>query len=205
MTKEYYAYIDKIKETGEVIYCGKGDQYRSNIDLSPKRNRYYNIIAKNYKLVRERFLVQDEETAFLLEAYLSDIFHTWIDDPFATKHACNIKQCGSGGICHSQESNNKVSESLKNYYKNNPMPQNVRDKCIAAARAYVPTPEDLVRNGLVHRIKTNQLNDQTGEIINTFPSAKEASRQTGICYTNISECCRKLRTRAGGYKWEYML
>ncbi len=44
-----------------------------------------------------------------------------------------------------------------------------------------------------------------GELINTFHSASEARRQTGIADTNIRSCCKhKLNCNtAGGFRWEY--
>ena len=48
----------------------------------------------------------------------------------------------------------------------------------------------------------NQI-DNNGNIIATFISMQEAERKTNIRSANISKCCRKLRSRAGGYKWEY--
>lgn len=42
-----------------------------------------------------------------------------------------------------------------------------------------------------------------GEFIKTYPSAKEAERQTGINRTSISYCCNgKLKT-AGGFIWKF--
>lgn len=40
----------------------------------------------------------------------------------------------------------------------------------------------------------------TGEI---YESTREASRQTGICQSGISACCRNKQKQSGGYKWEY--
>lgn len=43
------------------------------------------------------------------------------------------------------------------------------------------------------------------EFVAEYPSIKEAERQTGISYSQISKCCQnkpKYNT-AGGYKWEY--
>ena len=39
--------------------------------------------------------------------------------------------------------------------------------------------------------------------INTFPSIKGASRQTGIDHTCISLCCRGITKTAGGYRWKF--
>lgn len=44
---------------------------------------------------------------------------------------------------------------------------------------------------------------KNGRLINTFPSAAEAKRVTGICDTSIIRCCHgKLKT-AGGYLWTF--
>lgn len=41
------------------------------------------------------------------------------------------------------------------------------------------------------------------KLIKTYSSTHEAWRQTGINYSNISECCNGRRKTAGGYYWEY--
>ena len=43
-----------------------------------------------------------------------------------------------------------------------------------------------------------------GEVVSIFPSAKEASIQTGIVASNINRACRKERYTAGGYVWEFL-
>lgn len=44
-----------------------------------------------------------------------------------------------------------------------------------------------------------------GTLLKTFPSLKEAERQTGVYRTNIQGCCacRPGCNTAGGYKWRY--
>lgn len=42
-----------------------------------------------------------------------------------------------------------------------------------------------------------------GKFVKEYPSASEASRQTGISQGNISMCCRCERKSAGGYIWRY--
>lgn len=41
-----------------------------------------------------------------------------------------------------------------------------------------------------------------GRFIQSYPSAAEASRQTGIHRVNIRACCRGLYTQSGGYIWK---
>lgn len=43
-----------------------------------------------------------------------------------------------------------------------------------------------------------------GKTLNTFESIKTAERITGIKASNISKCCRNLRSKAGGFKWKYV-
>lgn len=50
--------------------------------------------------------------------------------------------------------------------------------------------------------KVRQL-DMNGNVINEFPSMKEAQRQTGIVSTSICFAIRGRYSHAGGYKWEY--
>lgn len=45
--------------------------------------------------------------------------------------------------------------------------------------------------------------DKNDNIICTYPSIAEASRDTGILQTHISRCARGKRPSAGGYKWKY--
>lgn len=54
------------------------------------------------------------------------------------------------------------------------------------------------------RSKQVQMFDkQTGELLATFPSIKEAERQTGIAVSNICHCCNGNRKMAGGFIWKY--
>ena len=44
---------------------------------------------------------------------------------------------------------------------------------------------------------------KSGELINEWPSAMEASRQLGIAQPSICGCCNGKLKSAGGYVWEY--
>ena len=48
-----------------------------------------------------------------------------------------------------------------------------------------------------------QIDKLTGNTIREFPSASEASRQTGIHCSNITACCRNMLNYTGGYIWKY--
>ncbi len=45
--------------------------------------------------------------------------------------------------------------------------------------------------------------DLEGNYINQFPSAAEASRQTGVCTGSIYQCCSGAYKTAGGFTWKY--
>ena len=45
--------------------------------------------------------------------------------------------------------------------------------------------------------------DLSGNYINTYPSAKEAERQTWANAAHICDCCKGKRNKSGGYVWKY--
>lgn len=42
-----------------------------------------------------------------------------------------------------------------------------------------------------------------GEFVKSYPSAKEAAKQTGLHAQNIGACCRGIYSHSGGYRWQY--
>jgi len=48
-----------------------------------------------------------------------------------------------------------------------------------------------------------QISLETGECVQTYKSAREAHKVTGIAYQNISKVLRGLRKSAGGFYWEF--
>lgn len=62
-------------------------------------------------------------------------------------------------------------------------------------------------HALIHKRQIDRskpiLQIKNGEIINRFPSARAASKETGASYQNIYKCCRGIRKTAGGYGWRY--
>ena len=51
-------------------------------------------------------------------------------------------------------------------------------------------------------VYVNQIDVNTGKVIATFKSMKEASRITGVNYDSIAHCSRGDYKTGGGYKWE---
>ena len=54
---------------------------------------------------------------------------------------------------------------------------------------------------LSHRVEQHTLE---GEFIASYPSEKEAERQTGVNHSNISKCCKGERKTADMYTWSYV-
>ena len=42
-----------------------------------------------------------------------------------------------------------------------------------------------------------------GHFVTSYPSSKEAQRQTGIHAVDIALCCRGIYSQSGGYHWKY--
>lgn len=45
--------------------------------------------------------------------------------------------------------------------------------------------------------------DKEGNLIHTYPSTREAERETGIACEQISRCCKGRNHHAGGFRWKY--
>lgn len=59
------------------------------------------------------------------------------------------------------------------------------------------------RSSLAKRVAINMIDKKTNQIIKTFISISEASRQMKISSGNIVSVCKGIRPKAGGYIWEY--
>ena len=58
------------------------------------------------------------------------------------------------------------------------------------------------RNGILRKgsFAVKQI-DSNGGLVKEYVSAAEASRQTGVDFSDIRKVCRGSRISAGGYKW----
>lgn len=101
-----------------------------------------------------------------------------------------------------EESRNRLQSALSN--------PDVRQKMSDSAKRRMETPEGQKhikemwsgeRRLLVSKT-TIQLTKQ-GDFVAEYFGAREASRQTGIVYSSIVECCEGKRKSAGGFIWKY--
>ena len=67
--------------------------------------------------------------------------------------------------------------------------------------AYTDTPSKEYQSPKGTPKSTVQLS-KTGEILNTFTSAREAEKATGVCYKRISACITGRQKTAGGFVWK---
>lgn len=49
-----------------------------------------------------------------------------------------------------------------------------------------------------------QIDKDTGDILNVFESAREASKETNSNYRNISQVCNKQKKTHNGFKWRFV-
>ncbi len=133
----------------------------------------------------------------------------------------NITDGGEGacGYRHTEESKKKMSDRGKG----KKIPEHVKILVSERFRGIAFTEEHKLKISIALRGKPKseeaklkmKLNhnyhdlveiikcDKNGNIICTYPSIAEASRDTGILQTHISRCARGKRLSAGGYKWKY--
>ena len=49
-----------------------------------------------------------------------------------------------------------------------------------------------------------QIDPETSQVLNTYPSATDAAKSTGANPSSIARVAKHLQNTAGGYKWEYI-
>lgn len=113
---------------------------------------------------------------------------------------------GFKGHHHTDESKQKISEKSKERWK---------DETYRAIMANVVNSENHPMLGrkqptlvALNKSRAKSVNQFSlnGELLNTFPSVREAERLTGIRHSDISACCTGYRgtKTAGGYVWKYV-
>ena len=95
------------------------------------------------------------------------------------------------GMEFTDEHKKNLSESLKNSEKLHKLMKSTAylEKLSSAHKGKMLNREDLSS-------QVDQIDIDTGEVLASYPSAKEASRQTGYAQSNISRCCN------GGFSWK---
>lgn len=108
----WYVYVDRTADNDTPFYVGKGNSGRVK---KIQRNRKHSNISKKHGLNRTIIAeVRFEEDAFEIEKLKIAELHTFIDDPEATRLACNMTMGGEGVSNPSIETRQKISKARQN-------------------------------------------------------------------------------------------
>lgn len=112
-------------------------------------------------------------------------YGTRVERAIATRRA-------KGNLNLKDSSKEKISKSLKEYFRNNPEARN----------NIANNPEARKKSAMAHYKPVNQytLND---ELVNEWPSAKAAADEGGFNNKLICQCCRGIKKTHKGFIWKY--
>lgn len=98
-----------------------------------------------------------------------------------------------------------VKERLSKANKGRKFTQEFKDKVSIGLKNSVAAQKQIQKLNATKCKPVGQFNKDTMELIATFPSAREASRQLGINHSSISQCCvGKVYKSVGGFVWKYL-
>lgn len=97
--------------------------------------------------------------------------------------------------------NNPNNYKYINHIDNNPSNNNVNNLEWCTQSYNIKYAYDNGNKIPPHTKIVLQIDLNTKEIINCYSSISEAHRMTG--FNNIGACCRGVRNKAGGYKWQF--
>lgn len=108
----------------------------------------------------------------------------------------NIQNGGNSTDKLGEEVKNKISDTLKEYFRNHDSPMYGKKH----------TEESIVKNLLPQKTRkeVQQIDIVTGEVIATYPSQSAAARAIGTTHTGISYACRGKYKQLRGYRWQYV-
>lgn len=106
----------------------------------------------------------------------------------------------------SYDSREKISKKMKGIVFSDEHKENLKKAWVYRNHA---TPDDVKK-----KISESQINNpqkskvvqqftKDGQLLAEYPSLAEATRQTGVPFSNICKCCKGIRPYAGNYKWKY--
>lgn len=128
-----------------------------------------------------------------------------------SRHLMSIHRMGNKntlGYVPSEETKMKISQSLKDYYKDRPgtfwgkhhTPDTIEKIKAKAAERCPVKPKERVRS---YTRPVRQLS-QDGVVIKEYSSITSASKETGGDMSCIVKCCRGKVKTCVGFKWEYI-
>ena len=129
----------------------------------------------------------------------------------------NLKNGGNGGRHHA-ETNQKISESLKNRYKNGLAPPSshlgkphseIHKKKISESLKGRRLSQETINKIILSKQKLSKQKykiiqfDILGNCLNSFETCQEAAEYIGTTRANVNHCCTGKRKTAKGYVWKY--
>ena len=167
--------------------------YIGMTSIEPKRRWGKGYIGKMGEAIKEfpfdlcwkkhiEFQTPNKEQALELEAELMK----WYD---SVENGYNSSSYGNSHFKHSEESKNKVSESMTG--EKNPMYGKHRSE------------ETRKKMSESHGVYGILQFSKDGELIAEYPSIREAERLTGCHHQSIGQCCKGKLKSCGGFIWKY--
>jgi hypothetical protein len=193
----FIVYIHIRPDINKPFYVGKGVPKRDKSKYG--RNQYWhNIVNKNNGVFKSKILFKglSEEEALLKEREIE------LDLRNKGYILANIVECGvkagTTGMKHSEESKRKMSDSLKQYYNENPNPK----KGIKMSKESSEKKSKSMMGVMNKPILQYDLQDN---FIKEWSSISEAYLSLNKKITNgcINLACKGKIKTAFGYKWEY--
>lgn len=166
----FYVYEWFIKNTGEVIYVGKGTKRRYKVR---KHNRLFNEMLKRFECdSRIIKTFESEQEAFEYEYEMIEYYKN------KNQCVCNIKKGGTGG-----ETSWWTQEKRKQYSLNNVMKSN-------SQRKRMKENNPMKNKDVVEKVSKSK---RKRVVINgvEYESVKMASKKLGYCEFTISNWCKK--------------
>jgi hypothetical protein len=204
-----YVYIDLTLDKRIPFYVGKGNYGRIK---GLERNYKHNKIMKEHGIVRFVIKCDSDKDAIEKEIFLIDQLRTFVyredlsdrEKEYATNYTLGGE--GSSGHKDTQETKDKRNDKLRG----KPRSPEVCRRIGEAHSGKILSKETRQKISDVQTGKPKEWErqitikyDKQGNKLETFASAKIASQQSGISYSNLVQCCLGRRKYAGGYIWRY--
>lgn len=191
------------------FYVGKGKYGRVK---GLERNYKHNKIMKEHGIVRFVVKCDSESDSFIKEIFLIEQLRTFVhrDDlsDREKEYASNYTLGGEGPSGHkdTQETKDKRNGKLRGrprplevcqrIAKTNSGQKRSKETCQNISNVQTGKPKEWERQVTIKY-------DKHGNKLETYASAKIASQQSGVSYSNLVQCCLGRRKYAGGYIWRY--
>ena len=200
--------------------------YKTSNNWIKEQRKLYNSLQK-YGIENHNFEIIEECSEDIINE--REIY--WINCYNCVDKGLNLKYGGLGGK-HSEETKQNISKALmgkkqsketiekrsqslkglkRSDYTKQLMSESGKNKEItwgdkiseAKKKSTYRHPKEIMEKIAKHNSKPIEQYDSKGILLNTFISAKDAMKQTGIKNDNISQNLRGKSKSAGGFIWKY--